>query len=84
MEGKIIWILYNNCIYCSEVKTIIKVNCWIDFILDPIIGKFDYISLFPANLFDSTTRCNACEEGEEFPQQVIASFNFDLISKYLI
>lgn len=46
MKDKIIWILYNNCLYCSEVRDFIIGSPDKDHIciyLNPIIGDVDFM-----------------------------------------
>ena len=87
MKGEILWILCENCLYCSEIKRFHigspgRYYTTLDLI--PIVGDIDCITIF-RNTIDSNSvvYCNAFKEMSTFAKSASVSFSFEEISKHL-
>ena len=86
MENKIVWILMNNLLYCSEIKkhhigSPSKYHITLD--LNPIIGDIDCISITKGQaISDSVTLCEAFNAADTFSKPAFVSFSFDEIIKH--
>ena len=94
-KGDIIWILYNNCLYCSEIEDITTVRIGYDdnvikdykdvITLIPIVGDITYIELrIGQNCVGDIVITWVYGGKQRFPYPgAQISCNFDLISRYI-